>query len=159
MAMRQEGSRRILRAGIILFAGWVMLEIVLLQLVAARVGWGSLLAFLSIKGGIGLFLIGALMVRGLATIRADAGQHLGLEMVARAGFGVASAILIVIPGLLPPLIGVALFAPSLQAAILRRFGALAEPAPKSASEKNFDLATTDWREVGEGKPPRRNSAQ
>lgn len=151
MAARMEGSRRILRAGIILLAGWVTLEIVLFQLVAARIGWGALLALLSIKGGIGLFLIGALMVRGLATIRTDALHRRGLEAVARAGFGVASAVLIVIPGLIPPLIGVALFSPSLQAAILRRFGPFVEAVPKTTAEKNFDLAADDWREVQEGK--------
>jgi UPF0716 family protein affecting phage T7 exclusion len=142
MPRRIGTSRRIWRAGLILLGGWLLLEVALLQLVSARVGWGITLAFLSIKGGIGLVLVGVLAYRGFNSLRNPAGDRPGGRSIS-AGFGVASGILITLPGLLPPLLGIALLSPSLQSAILARFA----PAPATGSPKAFDLEASDWREI------------
>lgn len=143
LASRFRG--RFWRAGLVLLGGWFLLEFALMKLVAARIGWEATLAFLTIKGGIGLLLIGVLVWRGMARIRAGGGV--------RAGFGVASGILITLPGLALPLFGVALFTPSLQEAILRRLQRK-PPAPPKA----FDLEKDDWREVRRRKLPGRKSS-
>ncbi len=138
---------RWLRAGTILLGGWLVLEIALIQLVAARIGWGATLAFLSIKGGIGLFLIGFLTIRGFSQLKPGAGFLTGRGSF-QAFFGVASGILITLPGLIPPLLGVALFAPSLQNAILKRlFGAI-----ETSSPREIDLDAGEWQEVRRRKP-------
>lgn len=135
-------SPRLLRAGLVLLAGWLLLEAALLQLVAARIGWGLTLAILSIKGGIGLVLVAVLAWRGFHSIRAGAGTRPG-ERSLRAGFGVASGILITLPGLVPPLVGLALFSPSLQEAIIARFRA---PRP-SGVPRQIDLSEEEWQET------------
>ena len=135
-------SRRAIRAGIILLAGWLVLEIVLLQLVSARIGWGATLAFLSIKGGLGLFLVGFLTLRGFSRLKSISQLKPGTSAL-KTVFGVVSGILITLPGLIPPLVGIALFSPSLQTAILARFFAkTAEPA-----SRDIDLEDGEWREV------------
>lgn len=135
-------SGRMVRAGGILLAGWLLLEIALLQLVAARVGWGATLAFLSIKGGIGLLVIGIMTMRGFSRLKSVSQLKpgtMGLRMI----FGVVSGILITLPGLIPPLLGIGLFSPSLQHAVLRRFLGVKKPAPS----RDIDLDEGEWREV------------
>lgn len=135
-------SGRMVRAGFILLAGWLLLEIALLQLVAARIGWGATLAFLSIKGGVGLFLIGYMTVRGFARLKSITQIKPGASGLGTV-FGLISGILITLPGLIPPLIGVVLFSPSAQRAVLKRFF-----GPKEAPHpRNFDLETGEWREI------------
>ncbi len=118
-----------------------MLEAALLQLVAARIGWGAMLAILSVKGGIGLLLIAVLAWRGFHSIRANAAGP--GERSLRAGFGVASGVLITLPGIVPPLVGIALFSPSLQNAILARFGR----SKPSGPPRQIDLSADEWRET------------
>jgi UPF0716 family protein affecting phage T7 exclusion len=144
LASRFRG--RFWRAGLVLLGGWFLLEFALMKLVAARIGWEATLAFLTIKGGIGLILIGFLVWRGMAKIRAGGGI--------RAGFGVASGILITLPGLALPLFGIALFTPSLQEAILKRL----QRKPPTTASKAFDLEKEDWREVRRRKLPGRKSS-
>jgi UPF0716 family protein affecting phage T7 exclusion len=132
-------SGRIGRATLLLVAGWLVLEYALMQLVAARIGWGATLAFLSVKGGAGLLLVGFLTVKGL--------RNLGKTGFSRSGsnlmFSVISGVLITLPGLAPTLVGIALFAPSLRAALLKRF----RPAQKREVPRDIDLSEDQWREV------------
>lgn len=141
MARASAFSSRLLRAGIVLLAGWLLLEAALLQLVAARIGWAMTLAILSVKGGIGLLLIAVLAWRGFHSIRANAAGP--GERSLRAGFGVASGVLITLPGIVPPLVGIALFSPSLQAAILARFRRSKPEEPP----RQIDLSADEWRET------------
>lgn len=135
-------SGRTVRAAGILLAGWLLLEVALLQLVAARVGWGATLAFLSIKGGIGLLVIGIMTARGFARLKSISQLKPGTTGL-RTIFGVVSGILITLPGLIPPILGIALFSPSLQQVVLRRFFG----ARESARSRDIDLDEGEWREV------------
>jgi len=136
-------SPRIKRAAIILLGGWLVLEFALLQLVATRIGWGATMAFLSVKGGIGLLIIGFMIARGMRHLR-QAGT-LRMAITGQKGiFAVISGILITLPGLLPPLAGIALFSPSAQKAVLSWF--LRDKANPKAP-RDFDLDDSEWREV------------
>ena len=120
-----------------------MLEFALLQLVATRIGWGATMAFLSVKGGIGLLIIGFMIARGMRHLR-QAGT-LRMAITGQKGiFAVISGILITLPGLLPPLAGIALFSPSAQKAVLSWF--LRDKANPKAP-RDFDLDDSEWREV------------
>lgn len=139
MALLSFPTGRIGRATLLLVAGWLVLEYALMQLVAARIGWGATLAFLSVKGGAGLLLVGVLTIRGL--------RSLGKNGFTRAGsgvmFGVISGVLITLPGLAPSLLGIALFAPSVRAALLKRF----KPDVSHQAPRDIDLTDDQWREV------------
>lgn len=147
-------SGRMVRAGGILLAGWLLLEVALLQLVAARVGWGTTLAFLSIKGGIGLFVIGVMTARGFSRLKSVSQLKPGATGL-RTVFGVVSGILITLPGLIPPLLGIALFSPSLQQGVLRRFFGAREPV----KSRHIDLEEGEWREVRRRKLSTRQSTR
>lgn len=135
-------SRRFIRAGLVLLAGWLLLEIALLQLVAARIGWGLTLAVMTVKGGVGLLLIGFLGFRSLARLNTISDLRPG-EASIRALFGIASGILITLPGLILSLVGIALFTPSLQRVILARFLA----GSSKPATKHFDLDADEWQEI------------
>ncbi len=146
-----QARGRFFRAALILLAGWLLLETALLQLVAARIGWGATLVFLSIKGGIGLFLIGFLTIRGFSRLRQNIetknfGGLPGSGSL-RAIFGIASGILITLPGLIPPLLGVILFSPSVQQAVLKRFLGAASGTAEKPRSKEFDLEADEWQEI------------
>lgn len=135
-----SAGRRFLRAGLVLALGWIALEIALANLIAARIGWGATIALLSVKGGGGLLLVGLFVWRGLRRLRSGA-QGLvrgGVE----AGFSVASAVLIALPGLTPALLGIALFSPTLR---LRVLGWL-RPV-RAGTDRQIDLADGEWREI------------
>lgn len=140
MAISLPPSKRWLRAGLLLGAGWLVLEYALGSLIAERIGWGLTVLLLSIKGGVGILLVGALALSGLRRLgkgQSGVGRG-GLDLA----FSLASAILITLPGIVPTFAGIALFAPSVRAMVLRQF----RPGTKQAS-RNFDLAPQDWREV------------
>jgi len=144
-----DGMRaRLIRAGLILLIGWVMLEAVLLNLVAARIGWGLTIAVLSVKGGIGLVLLGAITMRGMFGVKKRIAEQNGVPSSLRFGFLVASAVLISIPGLFPTLLGIALFSPSLQNWVLGKF----RKAGVAASPREIDLPAEEWREIRRRKP-------
>jgi UPF0716 family protein affecting phage T7 exclusion len=108
------------RAGLILIGGWLVLEVALAQLLAARLGWGLTLTLQALKGGFALLLLGFFGLQALT--RFARGETRGkLRTFRAAGFGLMSLILFALPGWLPTLLGLALFSPSLQHEILRRW--------------------------------------
>lgn len=158
MAAAFSISGRMVRAGVILLLGWLLLEIALLQLVAARIGWGATLAFLSIKGGAGLILVGYMTLRGFSKLKSMARRKpdapdpgiTGLGTVSGLGavFGVISGILITLPGLIPPLLGIVLLSPSVQGGLLRRFSGAGKRAGRATSPpREIDLESGEWREI------------
>lgn len=151
MSKASSPSRRFLRAGAILLIGWIALEIALAQLLAARIGWGALILLMTIKGGAGLLLVGVAMIAGLRNIAAAARDGAGLPTIQAAGFTVASAVLLVLPGIAPTFLAGALFAPSLRAWLV----ALWHKRHQEPDPREIDLSATEWREVGSKKPARR----
>ncbi|MCZ8184113.1 MAG: FxsA family protein [Beijerinckiaceae bacterium] len=137
-----------LRPLLILVAGWMLLEFVLLELLAARLGWGLVLALVSLKGGLGLI---ALVLITLLAGRAARGRQ-GLDRLAALSFPMASGILIALPGLIPMLFGIALFSPSLRKGVVawwqRRSGGAEDP-------RFLELPATEWKEIGAKKTRRK----
>ena len=142
---------RILRAGVIALIGWLTLEAALLHLIAARIGWGLTIAIMSIKGGLGLLLVGFLALRGLSGLSERLRNKQGGTVFGiKTGFSVASAVLITIPGLVPTLLGIAVLSPSLQKALIRRFKGKTPPE----NPRDIDLDREEWREVRRKRLPR-----
>lgn len=137
-----------LRPLLILVAGWILLEFVLLELLAARLGWGVVLALVSVKGGLGLI---ALVLITIFAGRAARGRQ-GLDRLIALGFPLVSGILIALPGLIPMLIGIALFSPSLRQAVvawwLRRSRGAEDP-------RFLELSASEWEEIAAKKTRRK----
>lgn len=140
--LRRSIPARFIRAGLILLLGWLALEAALLHLVAERIGWGSTIAALTVKGGLGLLILGWLTMRGLGRLRGRLDPADMLQKGISAGFGISSAILIALPGLVPTTLGIALFSPSLRSWILRRFS-----AKQPSNPREIALDEGEWREL------------
>jgi UPF0716 family protein affecting phage T7 exclusion len=137
-----------LRPFLILIAGWMVLEFVLLELLAARIGWGTVLVLVSLKGGLGL--IALVLITVLAGRAARRRQ--GVDRIAALTFPLASGILIALPGLIPMLVGIALFSPSLRNTVSdwwrRRSDETGDP-------RLLDLPASEWKEIGAKKSRRK----
>lgn len=151
--LRAGLPRRFLRAGLILLLGWLALEAVLLHLVAERIGWGSTIAILTVKGGLGLLILGWLTLRGLGRLRGRLEPGDMLRRGISAGFGIASAILIALPGLVPAAAGIALFSPSLRGWVIRRFS-----VKDAGNPREIVLEDGEWRELRRRKPRKAKAA-
>lgn len=138
----------ILRPLLILLAGWLLLEYVVLELLAARIGWGAVLVIMSLKGGCGLIL---LVMLTLAAARAGRKAGPGKTLEAMI-FPVISGILIALPGLLPMLFGIALFSPSLRIAVAAWWRTRSMPAQ---DPRLLELEANEWKEIGTKKARRR----
>ena len=134
------GWSRRLRLAIL---GWIILELALAKLIAVRFGWGPVVVLHALKGGVGLLLCGLVVMHGFRRLgrwlqapeRSDGPQRLG--------FHVASAVLMAIPGLVPMLVGIALFSPSMRAWLSARFG----PQGRDSGPREIDLDIGEWRET------------
>lgn len=137
-----------LRPLLILIGGWIMLESVVMMLISARIGWGSVLIFLSIKGGLGLLALVWLTLRAAREARRKiTEQRLG-DLV----FPVLSGILIALPGLVPMLVGIALFSPSLREGVRSWWKRRAQPEP---DPRLIELPDSEWQEIRTKKIRRR----
>jgi UPF0716 family protein affecting phage T7 exclusion len=137
--------KRFLRAGTILLLGWLVLEIALLRLMADRFGWALALLSMTLKGGLGLALLFALTLRGLSRLRGYIEGRSTLDAALGTAFGVASAVLIALPGFVPTLVGLALFLP----AVRTRCVAYYATASDTADPGTLDLGACDWAETHE----------
>jgi UPF0716 family protein affecting phage T7 exclusion len=142
--MSRNGS--ISPGAILLFAlaalfGWVLLEYVLFAALARHIGTPGALLFHVLKGGLGLLLLAVALRRfgrGFKAAMRQGGVTVATGNVAAA---VVGAILIALPGLVPSLFGLALFAPSLRALILARLFGRGPARPRE-----IVLDRGDWRE-------------
>ena len=151
-SIRNGSGARFLRAGLILVLGWVALEAAFAKLVANSFGWGFTVALHSIKGGIGLILLG--VIGGSALMRLARGSHkLSIHGISQTGFGLLSAVLIALPGLIPALIGLALYSPSMRVKCLAWFRPLRKSPPRQ-----IELAPADYKELRARRPRKRLKA-
>lgn len=126
--------------------GWVAAEAVTFLLLVKLVGFGT-----TVLLGLATTVLGVLLLRraGLDTMRTvrrglgGSPPADGISDGLLSGFG---ALLLILPGFLLNLAGLALAAPSSRRALLRRFGpAHASQVRRSPRHDVLDLDPTDWR--------------
>jgi UPF0716 family protein affecting phage T7 exclusion len=145
-------GRRLIRLGVILLGLWIVLELLLMKLIANRLGWGTTILIHVLKGGVGLLALGWLIIRGMRGVRAVLdGSVRRLNSVGAFGFPIASAVLVAMPGLVPAMFGIALFSPSLRRVVSERFTGQTH----AESPGEIDLDPSEWRETRKPKKPRR----
>ena len=131
---------------------WLVSEFVALWVVVHLVGW---------LGAIALGLVSTLA--GIAILRrlgAGALRHLGKAMEGVPAQGnmldgvltAVGAVLLILPGFVSDLAGLALAAPSLRQWIARRFGGPA-PGRRPRSPDVIDLAPEDWAAIDKPRRP------
>jgi UPF0716 family protein affecting phage T7 exclusion len=132
-----------LLTGLIIVIAWIGAEMTAFNLVS---GWtGGLMAFLffTLKSVAGFVFVGQLLRRKLM----GAG---GIRVVSLTGAGITDAslkvlgaILLVFPGFLAGIIGLALLTPSVRRIISGKVGAAAQ------DPRDIDLSSKDWQEIPE----------
>lgn len=128
--------------------GWIIAEALLFYAATRSIGVMATILFMALKGLGGLALF-AIAVRTVLRNLARTGRRRGLPGAAHAGFAALGALLILVPGFLAPLLGVALYSPSARLGLLRFL--------KRRRERDRSVLTLDrseWREVSARRPRR-----
>ena len=128
-----------------LFLMWTLAEIVTFMLVVRQIGWlGAILLQVLVS------LIGFRLLRELGL---QAGQHLARVLerdipadgaVLHGMLAALGAVLMVMPGFVSDLAGMALSAPSMRQMLARRFGGMAR---RHSAPDMIDLAPHEWSSV------------
>ncbi|MDB5649907.1 MAG: FxsA cytoplasmic rane protein [Hyphomicrobiales bacterium] len=126
---------------LLLLAGWLAAEFAVFALVVSAVGWSAALVL-----GIMTSLAGFVMIRDIGRrIFATLGTglrsgNIGSGAMLEGSLQGIGAALLILPGFLSDLIGLALASPSLRSGIVRRFG------PRQATRSDtLDLTPDEWR--------------
>jgi UPF0716 family protein affecting phage T7 exclusion len=133
--------------GLLLFAAWFAAEVLVYNLVSGWVGSGPTLLMFLAKPVLGFMFMAQMLRRKLKGTTGVRGIVLDGSAATDASLKIMGAILLIIPGFLAGLIGLALFTPSVRRMIAGRSGG-SRPNPRE-----FDLEAGDWRE--EPPAPRR----
>jgi UPF0716 family protein affecting phage T7 exclusion len=134
--------------GLIIITVWIAVEITMFNLVA---GWtGGLVAFLLfvLKSVAGFFFVGQLLRRKLMNLSGFRIVSLDGAAATTTSLKIIGSLLLVIPGFLAGVVGLALLTPSIRALIVGRM------ARKVENPRDFDLKADDWREISEPPPKR-----
>jgi UPF0716 family protein affecting phage T7 exclusion len=131
---------------LVLLAGWIAAEISVFNLVAA---WtGGLMAFLLfiLKSVAGFAFVGQLIRKKLAGLGTVSGVAMDATMLSGVSLKVFGAVLLVIPGFLAGVLGLALLTPSIRSVFARSvFGGGGRH--KTQNPRDIDLPAGDWTEV------------
>ncbi|MCA0424964.1 MAG: FxsA family protein [Proteobacteria bacterium] len=130
---------------------YIAVECFLFWLIAREVGILPMMAFVTLKGLVG-FALFAGQLRAVFTGVALNPVRRGLSGLGSAGFGALGAFLILLPGVLTTLAGLALFAPSVRSLLLRW---VRREKHRSARDEVITLDADEWRELGTRKKPRK----
>jgi hypothetical protein len=134
---------------------WILAETAVYGLISARIG--GLLTFLLfvLKPVAGFLFLGQMLKRKFRSLAAKANGGMVIGSLNGAGLAVLGAILMVVPGFLAGLVGLALLTPS----VLGRWGGrgpdAGDRASRPMSPKEVDLEAGDWREIETPKLPRK----
>lgn len=144
-------TRGILRIIFLACIGWIAVECVLFYLLAGTIGFLPATMVMVVKGIGGFLLLGA----NLRAILGKVGLHdlrNGLAAISDASFAALGAFLIMLPGCLTTLAGLALFSPSIRMALVRRMNREKRHADRDGV---ISLDASEWSEiskVGEEQP-------
>jgi UPF0716 family protein affecting phage T7 exclusion len=134
--------------GLVIITVWIAVEITAFNLVA---GWtGGLMAFLLfvLKSVAGFFFVGQLLRRKMMNLSGFRSVSLDGAAATTTSLKIIGALLLVIPGFLAGVVGLALLTPSIRALIVGRM------ARKVENPRDFDLKAGDWKEISESPPKR-----
>ena len=132
---------------------WLAGEVLAFVFVASRVGLGG-----AILIGIATTLIGLMTLRRIGTSaiaslrQAVAGVEPKPGAMLDGSLAALGATLLILPGFLSDLVGLALAAPSIRQWLARRFGAVAlpgQPPRPRTGPSTIDLGPADWQAVNE----------
>ncbi len=129
--------------GLLVFALWIAGEIVLFNLVAGWTGGGLAFFLLVMKSVLGVVFVKRVLTRKLFDLLRQGGAVFRLEGAAAAeaslkGMGAA---LLVAPGFLTGIGGLALLTPSVRRWLVARSGA------KPVNPREIQLSAEEWRDV------------
>jgi UPF0716 family protein affecting phage T7 exclusion len=136
---------------LILLAGWIAAEISVFNLVA---GWtGNALAFLLfiLKSVAGFVFVGRLMRNKLMSMGNIKVVALDPTMLSSASLKIVGAILLVVPGFMAGVIGLALLTPSIRDLFASKTGG--KSGSNAENPRDFDLQSGDWQEIPPEVPP------
>jgi UPF0716 family protein affecting phage T7 exclusion len=133
--------------GLIAFAAWIAVEIILFNLVASWVGGGLAFFLLVMKSVLGVLFVQRVVRRKIfEVLRKGAVRIDGPDAVIAwlKGFG---GLLLVAPGFGSGLLGLAFLTPSVQRFFAARSGV------KRTAPRDIDLESADWREAPDPRAP------
>jgi len=133
---------------LILFFGWIALELVLFAELSDWIGTFQALLVIVLKSGVGLLVLGQWIRWRLRQLRGVTMRTISGQGALEAILTVVGAVFIVVPGLFLAGVGLALVLPPIRSAIARRLIARRPP------EDVVDLQREDWREEPGPRLPR-----
>jgi UPF0716 family protein affecting phage T7 exclusion len=129
--------------GLIIITVWIAVEIIVFNLVA---GWtGGLVAFLLfvLKSVVGFFFVSQMLRRKMMNLSGFRIVSLEGSAATATSLKIIGSLLLVIPGFLAGVVGLALLTPSMRTLIAGRM------ARKVENPRDFDLKADDWQEISE----------
>jgi len=129
--------------GLVVFALWIGAEILTFNLVAAWTGGGAAFFLLVMKSVLGFVFVKRALTRKLFDLlrRRRAGIALEGSPAVEAWLKALGAALLVAPGFVTGIAGLALLTPSVRRALARRAGA------KPVNPREIQLTPEEWRDV------------
>jgi UPF0716 protein FxsA len=128
--------------GLLVFAAWIAAEIAAFNLVAAWTGGGIAFFLLVMKTVLGAVFVQRVVKRKLFSLLQRGAVVLEGAEASETWLKGLGALLMVLPGFVTGLAGLALLTPSVRRALAGRAGRKANP-------RDIDLGEGDWREVAE----------
>ena len=137
-------------SGLLLFALWIAIEIVVFNLVAGWTGGGIAFFLLVMKSVFGAMFVTRVVKQKLFDIlrRGDGVIVLDGSAAAEAWLKGMGAFLLIAPGFFAGVTGLALLNPSFRRLIMGR------NAGRASNPREIELAARDWQEIPEGTPKR-----
>jgi UPF0716 family protein affecting phage T7 exclusion len=134
--------------GLLAFAAWFAAEAMVYNLVAGWIGGGPAFLLFIAKPVLGFMFMASMLRRKLVNMRGVQGVVLNGSGATDASLKIIGAILIVIPGFLAGLVGLALLTRSFRRQIVGR------TAESRRGPRELDLDSSDWREEPDVPKPR-----
>jgi UPF0716 protein FxsA len=129
--------------GLAAFAGWIALEIIAFNLVASWTGGGVAFFLLVMKSVVGALVVKRIVSRKILDVLRRGGRTVILEgrEATEAWLKGLGGALLIVPGFVSGLAGLALLTPSVRRALASRGGG------RAADPRDIDLDSGDWREI------------
>ena len=157
----EAGPRRVafgLRLGSVktLLVGWVLAEVVALVLAIKTLGLGGTILLAIASSLLGILMLRRLGLDAARQLRATMGGGAPEGDVLDGMLSALGALLLILPGFVSDLAGLALAAPSVRQALAARMGGLVRHtgarARRGSAPDVIDLSPAEWRVVDRSEP-------